>query len=635
MSATLDMHLLYTYFARDFQCDILEVGGRMYPIEDTYLDDDIENYVQESVTKAIEIHQSGEIGDILVFLTGQDEIDLALADLNQKLDQDESYIGLPLHGKLSKEENARIFEKMPNIRKIIFSTNVAETSVTIDGIKHVIESGMVKEKMWDEKRKMQVLKIGEITKSSVKQRRGRAGRTSAGKCYHLYTVETYEAMDTCSRAEILCTQPTIAILKLKHLNINNIESFEWLESPSDSSLHEAYQTLIWLNAVDSQGKLTNLGRNMARLDIDPKLTVMLYKGQELNCLSYTLILAGMLTVSQNIWWSSKDQKSKDIATQTRAQLSHESGDHITLINVYLKWNRFCAKNKNKKQQYEWCKTNSLSGKALQMAHDFIREKSRQMEHEVELSNTEEEELNNDLIYRLLQCITAGHFLNLAISNGPLRAGYQVISAFSPMTIEPVIARVFRTSTLCLNDQMPKYILFNELLNINETNYITILSSIDLNWLKSVSQQWYTTINGANLHTISYESYTIKNVGTTLLRAIVGKRNCNLNKFEELTQAIIDVDYKQAKITIWSRQTNLENAKKIVEKMVETEKQKLLIEAEEIQVIGRTRILMGAGSVSQMILVEDEFIRIIITKLPINITEERIRDLCEPFGQSKS
>lgn len=183
MSATLDMNLLYNYFAQDFQCDTIEVSGRSYPIEDTYLDDDVENYVQTSVTKAIEIHQSGEIGDILVFLTGPDEIDLALNELNQRLENDRTYLGLPLHGKLSEEENARVFEKMSNIRKIIFSTNVAETSITIDGIKHVIESGMVKEKMWDEKRKMQVLKIGQVTKSSVKQRRGRAGRTSAGKVF--------------------------------------------------------------------------------------------------------------------------------------------------------------------------------------------------------------------------------------------------------------------------------------------------------------------------------------------------------------------------------------------------------------------------------------------------------------------
>lgn len=184
MSATLDMDLLYKYFVQDFQCDTLEIAGRSYPIEDIYLDNDVENYVQTSVTKAIEIHKSGMIGDILVFLTGPDEIDYALEELNQSLGNDQTYIGLPLHGKLSEEENARIFEKMSHKRKIIFSTNVAETSVTIDGIKYVIDSGMVKEKMWDEKRKMQVLKIGQVTKSSVKQRRGRAGRTSAGKVIH-------------------------------------------------------------------------------------------------------------------------------------------------------------------------------------------------------------------------------------------------------------------------------------------------------------------------------------------------------------------------------------------------------------------------------------------------------------------
>ena len=181
MSATLDVDLLYKYFSTDFRCEKIEIGGRTYPIEDIYLDEDVENYVSTSVTKAIEIHQSDESGDILVFLTGQDEIDEALAELNQKLSHDQTFVGLPLHGKLTEDENAKIFEKMPNIRKIIFSTNVAETSVTIDGIRHVIESGMVKEKMWDEKRKMQILKIGQITKSSVKQRRGRAGRTSPGK----------------------------------------------------------------------------------------------------------------------------------------------------------------------------------------------------------------------------------------------------------------------------------------------------------------------------------------------------------------------------------------------------------------------------------------------------------------------
>ena len=183
MSATLDEDLLYKYFTKDsdLRCGSLTVDGRTFPIQDFYLDDDVENYGQAAVAKAAKIHRSDEAGDILIFLTSEMEIDLAINELNQKLEKDGTYLALPLHGKLTEEETKLVFKTEPEKRKIIFSTNVAETSVTIEGIKYVIDSGMVKEKMWDDKRKMQVLKVGQVTKSSVKQRRGRAGRTSAGK----------------------------------------------------------------------------------------------------------------------------------------------------------------------------------------------------------------------------------------------------------------------------------------------------------------------------------------------------------------------------------------------------------------------------------------------------------------------
>ncbi|CAF3991629.1 unnamed protein product [Rotaria sordida] len=181
MSSTIDTCLFYDYFVSNFTCETLVVGSRTCPIEDIYLDDEDENYVQAAVTKAIEIHQSDEGGDILVFLRGQDEIDLALTDLNKKLENDRSYIALPLHEELSEKEITQIFEKMPNKRKIIFSTNIAESSITIDGVKHVVDSGMKKEKIWNEQKKIEVLKIGQITKNSVQQRRKRAGRTSVGK----------------------------------------------------------------------------------------------------------------------------------------------------------------------------------------------------------------------------------------------------------------------------------------------------------------------------------------------------------------------------------------------------------------------------------------------------------------------
>lgn len=438
-------------------------------------------------------------------------------------------------------------------------------------------------------------------------------------------------MDTCSRAEILCTQPTIAILKLKNLNIDEIESFEWLESPSNSNIRDAYQTLIWLDALDHQGQLTELGRLMAELNIDPKLTTMLYKAKQLNCLFHALVLAAMLTVSQNIWWTNKDQKSKEIAANIRAQLSHPTGDHMTLINLYFNWNSFCYQNRSKKLQYDWCRKHSVNSKSLQMAQEFIREKGKQLECRFDF-NENQVELNDELVNRLLQSMTAGHFLNLGISNGPLRAGYQIISAFPSETNESIVARIFRTSTLCLNEQMPKYILFNELVNLNGTNYITILSSIDLGWLRTVSNDWFDRIHGENLHRISYENLTLENIGSSLLRAFVGKHNTHLNMIEETTQSIIDVNFQQSKLTIWAREKNFANVKQIVEKRIREEREKLLTETEEMQIIGRTRIVMGSGGVSQFVLVEDEFIRIILTKLSPTIDQETIENLCQPFGQ---
>ena len=205
MSATLDITLLENYFTNS--CGKLEIGGRTYPIEDTYLADDVINYVQKAVTTAVEIHKRDETGDILVFLTGQEEIDLAINELKQQLENDKQYVALALHGSLSEEESKQIFNTL-NKRKIIFSTNVAETSITIDGIQHVIDSGMVKKKMWDSERKMQLLQIGSITQSSVKQRRGRAGRTSSGKVSSAF-FKTFKGL-------LIVTDAVTVVLPLVH-----------------------------------------------------------------------------------------------------------------------------------------------------------------------------------------------------------------------------------------------------------------------------------------------------------------------------------------------------------------------------------------------------------------------------------
>ena len=180
MSATLDDQLFLKYFDEGVK---IEVPGRAFPIEDVYAPEDAENHVDEAINKALDIHANEPHGHILVFLTGQDEIDRAIDEVSRRIEPADSAVVLPLHGKLNEEDTRAVFLPMGNAkkRKIIFSTNVAETSVTIEGVRYVIDSGMAKEMMWDTKRNMRILKIGYTTQSSIQQRRGRAGRTCAGK----------------------------------------------------------------------------------------------------------------------------------------------------------------------------------------------------------------------------------------------------------------------------------------------------------------------------------------------------------------------------------------------------------------------------------------------------------------------
>jgi HrpA-like RNA helicase len=437
-------------------------------------------------------------------------------------------------------------------------------------------------------------------------------------------------MDSCSPAEILCTQPLLAILKLKSLGIKNISSFKWIEPPYLRDLQEAHETLIWLNALNDQGELTDLGKEMVHLGIDPRLTAMLYKAKELKCLSEVLIIAGMLTVSQNIWWRGKGEDGKRAETEAREKFSDKHGDHITFLIIYQKWNNFSESQR--KAQYDWCSKNYVNAKSLQIANNFIQEISKQVNHTMTIVK----DLNQDLIDRILQCITAGYFQNLAVSNGPLQAGYQVIPAFQSASKKLLTARVLLVSALALalKNQMPQYILYNELVNLNGINYITTLSTVDPDWLRSVSKQWCESADINKIHLITYESFTFTDVTPALMRAVVGKRNCKLNMINETIQGVVEVDYTNVKLIIWCQKSNLDNAKEIMKKMLEKEKQKLSDEQEEIQIIGRTRIVMGNGGETKMVLVENEFIRIILTMLPATITEERINELCEPYGRSK-
>ncbi|KAL0481760.1 hypothetical protein AKO1_010436, partial [Acrasis kona] len=218
-SATLDEGVFSTYFNN---CPTLEVPGKVYPVDIKY-ENEKEDYVQAAVDKTLWIVEKRKEGDILVFLTGQDEIEQAYRKLKAISNR---CVILMCHGKLPPEEQCKVFEPAPsNKRKIVLATNCAETSVTIDGIKFVVDTGKVKEMVFDEKSRMNVLKINFISQSSAEQRKGRAGRTASGTCFRLYSKKTFKSMEKFTRPEILRTDLDYAVLKLKFIGIENVGTF--------------------------------------------------------------------------------------------------------------------------------------------------------------------------------------------------------------------------------------------------------------------------------------------------------------------------------------------------------------------------------------------------------------------------
>ena len=245
-SATIDPHLFVHYFGGN--CPVVNVPGRTYPVDVIYrnewrnqpespIDRD---YVKDAVEQTCKLHESEPPGDFVIFLTSAIEIERACQLTLNKLG--DSAIVLPLHGRLQPEDQQKVFKEY-NKRKIVFSTNVAETSVTIPGVKCIVDTGLAEELCFDPKKNMNSLEVRLISKSSAEQRKGRAGRTSAGKCYRLYSEDVYSRMSSKSLPEILCVTLASTVLKLYEFGVTDVISFNFVEEPDRVTLEAAVESL--------------------------------------------------------------------------------------------------------------------------------------------------------------------------------------------------------------------------------------------------------------------------------------------------------------------------------------------------------------------------------------------------------
>lgn len=363
-SATLSADVFSSYFGG---VPVFRIPGRTFPVETYFAKSVQEDYVMAAVKQTLQIHFNSPPGDILIFMTGQEDIEGTCKVLAEKIknlgDEDTPpLLVLPMYSQLPADLQAKIFQSAPTgVRKCIVSTNVAETSLTVDGIKYVIDSGFCKLKVYNPKIGMDALLVTPVSKANAKQRSGRAGRTGPGFCFRLYTDRQFrdELMESAV-PEIQRTNLSNVVLLLKSLGINNLLEFDFMDPPPQENIMNSLYQLWILGALDNTGDLTRTGRQMVEFPLDPSLSKMLlYAHEKGECSTEVLILVSMLSVP-SVFFRPKDRAEESDAA--REKFFVPESDHLTLLNVYLRAKQY-------RFDSAWCTRHFIHSKGIRKARE--------------------------------------------------------------------------------------------------------------------------------------------------------------------------------------------------------------------------------------------------------------------------
>ncbi|KAL4788697.1 P-loop containing nucleoside triphosphate hydrolase protein [Aspergillus varians] len=361
-SATLDADKFSEYF---YGCPIFSIPGRTYPVEIMYSKEPESDYLDAALITVMQIHLTEPQGDMLLFLTGQEEIDTACEILYERMKavgpSVPELVILPVYSALPSEMQSKIFDPAPpGGRKVVIATNIAETSITIDNIYYVIDPGFVKQNAYDPKLGMDSLVVTPISQAQAKQRAGRAGRTGPGKCFRLYTEAAYQSeMLPTSIPEIQRQNLSHTILMLKAMGINDLLHFDFMDPPPTNTMLTALEELYALSALDDEGLLTRLGRKMADFPMEPALAKVLIASVDLGCSEELLSIVAMLSI-QSVFYRPKEKQQQ--ADQKKAKFHDPHGDHLTLLNVYNGWKKSNFNN-------SWCFENFIQARQIRRAQD--------------------------------------------------------------------------------------------------------------------------------------------------------------------------------------------------------------------------------------------------------------------------
>ncbi|XP_065676764.1 ATP-dependent RNA helicase DHX33 [Hydra vulgaris] len=460
MSATLQADNFVKYFTGAHVC---YVEGRRHPIKIFYTEEIQKDYLHASLVSAIQIHKENPLGeDILVFLTGQEEIEM-LTNLIKEIGMflPESFgkiLVCPLFASLPNNEQIKAFTNPPlGYRKIIISTNIAETSVTIPGIKHVVDCGMVKAKTHNPTTGLEVLKVQPISKAQARQRSGRAGRECAGICYRLYPEKTFEALDDYTVPEIKRCNLRGVLLQLLALGLKDVLKFDFMDSPPQCAIEYALNQLVMLGAVESINaqKITEKGKTMCAFPLDPPLAACILSAHEYGCTEELITIVALMTV-ESIFYIPPNQRER--SKKVLAKFTSTEGDHISMLLFFRAY-------KQAKGNIQWCVEHFVNIKAiknvLQIRHQ-LRDLSLRLNLSIKSCGADYNSVR--------KALSSGLFMNSA--ERQIDGTYLTLLQKQTVSIHP--------SSVLFNSK-PALVIFSEVVHTSK-RYMRGLSIVDPSWL---------------------------------------------------------------------------------------------------------------------------------------------------------
>ncbi|XP_008673553.1 probable pre-mRNA-splicing factor ATP-dependent RNA helicase DEAH9 [Zea mays] len=452
---------------------VLSVEGKGYTVEIHYVEEPVSDYLQATVNTVLLIHEKEPPGDILVFLTGQDDIEAAVKLLNEEIQHlGRHYLDLlilPLYSGLPRGDQDLIFAPTSKgKRKVVLSTNIAETSLTLEGVVYVVDSGFSKQKCYNPISDIESLVVAPISKASARQRAGRAGRVRPGKCFRIYTEEYYlTEMQSEGIPEMQRSNLVSCIIQLKALGIDNILGFDWPASPSPEAMIRALEVLFSLGILDEDAKLTvPIGFQVAEIPLDPMISKMILSANDFGCSDEILTIASFLSV-QSVWVSVRGVKKE--FDEAKLRFAAAEGDHVTFLNIYKGFHQSGKSS-------QWCYKNFLNYQALKKVVDI----RGQLLRIVKSFGIQLKSCDRDM-QAVRKAIIAGSFTNACHLEEYSQNGmYKTIRTLQEVYIHPSSV-LFRVN--------PKWVVYQSLVSTDK-HYMRNVIAIEPSWLTEAAPHFY-------------------------------------------------------------------------------------------------------------------------------------------------